>query len=111
METESNQQLAKEACYNTVSTPNQVSHLAGRTLNEEELSEAHANLRWDRYNRLRKTVYLAAMDTVMAEEWEWESHWDSEGEDPEASRPHMRNGCNLAKTSNRKLATRGWCVC
>ena len=43
METESNQQLAKEACYNTATSPNQVSYLASRTLNEtlneEQLSE------------------------------------------------------------------------
>ena len=74
LETESNQQAAKEACYDTA-TRDRVSWRAARMLNRQ-LGDVRPDFTGAGYERLQNGIYLAAMDSVTAKAWEWESHWD-----------------------------------
>ena len=69
--TESNQQLEKEVCRSCATHWEWTTRRAKWTL-DEELSEARPDLTKVGHERLLKSVYLEAMDAVLAEEWEWE---------------------------------------
>ena len=75
IETESNQEAAKEACFGTATDEDKVSWRAARTL-DHQLGETRPDFTFVGYERLQKGIYFATMDSVKARAWEWESHWD-----------------------------------